>query len=315
MPEPSQVHIDTALTNVSVAYKNGAFISDIIAPPVNVKKQSDKYFVYDAARERLRETDDKRAPGAEAHEVDFALSADNYFCDDHALVSVIPDEERSNADVAIEPDIERTEFLTDKIALNKEIALADAILESSAIPGDTLSGTSQWSDYTNTATSDPVKAIEAKKADIQEAAQVAPNTLVLPYEVYQKVRFHPKVVEKIQYVRMSVATPQILAELFDVERVLVPKSFKNTAKRGQSAALSYIWGKNAMLLYVPPRPALRTVSFAYSFIWTAEGSVSGYLVESWRANNRKADMIRVQRYYDQKFIAPSACYLWKSAVA
>lgn len=315
MPEVSQVHIDAALTNVSVAYKNGAYISDIIAPPVNVKKQSDKYFVYDSARERLRETNDKRAPGAEASEVDFALSTDNYFCDDHALASVITDEERSNADQAIQPDIERVEFLADKIALNKEIALSSRILSGNDIPGDTLSGTAQWSDYTNTTTSDPVAAIEAKKIAIQEAVQVLPNTLVLPYEVYQKVRFHPKVVEKIAYVRMGVATPSILAELFDVERVLVPRAFKNTAKKGQSPSLSYIWGKNAMLLYIPPRPALRTVTFSYSFIWSPEGAVSGYLVEAWRANNRKADVIRVQRYYDQKIIAPQACYLWKNAVA
>jgi hypothetical protein len=35
----------------------------------------------------------------------------------------------------------------------------------------------------------------------------------------------------------------------------------------------------------------------------------------WREERRKADMVRVQRYYDQKIIASGAVYVWKDAVA
>jgi hypothetical protein len=69
MPEVSQVHIDAALTNVSVAYRNPDYIADIVAPQVAVRKQSDKYYIYDAERERFRQSNDRRAPGAEADEV------------------------------------------------------------------------------------------------------------------------------------------------------------------------------------------------------------------------------------------------------
>ncbi len=313
MPEVSQVHIDAALTNVSVAYRNPDYIADVIAPQVAVRKQSDKYYIYDAERERFRQSNDRRAPGAEADEVDFALSTDSYYCDDHALESVIPDEERENADPVIQPDIDRTEFLMDKIDLNKEIVLATRIRTGSDIPGETLSGTDQWSDYTN---SDPVSAVEGKKATIQQEVQVLPNTLVLPYEVYQKVRLHPKVIEKVQYVKLGVVGPDVLAQLFDVDRVLVAKAFKNVAARGQAASLEYVWGKDAFLCYMPARPALKQTALAYTFVWTvAPGSVNGRVVEVWRENRRKADMIRVQKYYDQKIIAAGACYLWKDAVA
>jgi hypothetical protein len=201
----------------------------------------------------------------------------------------------------------------DKIDLNKEIVLATRIRTGSDIPGETLSGTDQWSDYTN---SDPVSAVEGKKATIQQEVQVLPNTLVLPYEVYQKVRLHPKVIEKVQYVKLGVVGPDVLAQLFDVERVLVAKAFKNVAARGQAASLEYVWGKDAFLCYMPARPALKQTALAYTFVWTvAPGSVNGRVVEVWRENRRKADMIRVQKYYDQKIIAAGACYLWKDAVA
>ncbi len=313
MPEVSQVHIDVALTNVSIAYRNADYIADLIASEVPVRKQSDKYYIFDPERDRFRQSNDRRAPGAEANEVDFALSTDNYFCDDHALETVIPDEERANADPPIQADIDRTELLIDKIGLNKEIGLATRIRTGTDIPGTTLSGIDQWSDYDN---SDPVAVVEAQKATIQTAVQAIPNVLVLSYPVFQKVRLHPKVIEKMQYVRLGVVGPDVLAQLFDVERVIVPRAFKNVAAPGQSADLQYVWGKDAFLCYVPPRPALKQVAFAYTFLWSiAPGSIRGHIVESWREDRRKADMIRVQKYYDQKVIAPGAVYLWKDAVA
>ncbi len=312
MPDVSQVHIDVALTNVSISYSNPDYISDLIAPAVPVRKQSDKYFIYDPQRERFRQSNDRRAPGTEANEVDFALSTDNYFCEDHALEAVIPDEERENADPPLQADIDRTELLIDKMLLNKEIVLANRIRSGTDIPGETLSEDEQWSDYEH---SDPVSAVEAQKATIQSAVQVIPNVLVLSYPVYQKVRLHPRVIEKVQYVRLGVVGPDVLAQLFDVERVLVPRAFKNVAAPGQTPNLQYIWGKDAFLCYVPPRPALKQVAFAYTFLWTvAPGSINGHIVEVWRENRRKADMVRVQKYYDQKVIAPGAIYLWKNAV-
>jgi len=312
MPEVSQVHIHAALTNVSLAYRNPAFIADIVAPPVAVRKQQDNYFVYDAAREAFRSSNDRRAPGAQANEVDFALSSDTYYCEDHALVSVVPDEERANADPAIQPDIDRVEFLSDKIDLNKEIELAGAIATDASLPGDTLSGEDQWSHEE----SDPLLAIEAGKAAVIAACQVVPNTLVLPYDVYAQVRTHAGILASLQHTARGIPTADILAGLFDIERVLVPRAVKNAALPGNAPDMQYVWGRHAFLCYVPPRPGLKTVSFANTFVWTsAPGALCGKLVETWRDHTRKGDVIRVQRYYDQKVIAPDAVYVWKNAVA
>lgn len=313
MPSVNEVHIDAALTNLSVGYRNSAFIADELAPVVPVRKQSDKYFVYDEAREVFRQSDDRRAPGAEANEVNFALSSDNYYCEDHALTSVIPDEERENADPVIQPNIDRTEFLRAKIDLNKEIELADMLTDATVLTQSaTLAGASQWSDPT----SDPIAAIEAQKATIMASVQTLPNTLVLPYQVYAKVRVHPKIIERIAYGSVGAVNEALLAQIFDVERVLVPRAFKNTASPGQAPAMSYVWGKHALLAYVPRRAALKQVALTYTFAWTgAPGSVGGHRVELWREERRKADVLRVQRYYDQKVIAAGAAYLWKNAVA
>ncbi len=312
MPNPSQVHIETALTNVSVAYQNPAYVAEAISPPVPVRRQSDKYYVFDPERERFRTQNDLRAPGTEADEVNFSLSTDAYFCADHALESAVPDEERENADPVIQPEIDRTEFLTEKILLNEEVSLASRLRAPAALPGVAYD---QDEDRWDNAAIDPVAEVEAGRNAIQEAVQAMPNTLVLSYPVYQAVRNNPKVLERVKYVRMGIVGVSELAQLFDVERVLVARSFQNTAARGQAPALSYVWGKDALLCYVPPRPAMKTVALGYTFVWTlAPGSLNGRLVESWREERRKADLIRVQKYYDQKLVASAAGYLWQNAV-
>ena len=232
MPDVSTVHHDIALTNVSLGYQNPAYIASEISPEVSVRKQSNKYFVYDPTRESARQSVDHRAPGTEANEVNFDLSSESYFCDDHALESSIPDEERDNADSPIQPETDRTEFLTDKILLNQEIATAAKLRDESSVPFHEISNpSSRWDDDSI----DPVEDIETARAAIVDGTQQMPNTLVLPFDVYQQVRNNPKVTERIAYSRLGVFGPQELAQLFDVERVLVPRSVK---KYGNARSVS-----------------------------------------------------------------------------
>lgn len=312
MPEPNQVHVDTALTNVSIAYRNNEYVAGLIAPTVPVRKQSDKYFVYDPEREGMRGTEDARAPGAEANEVNFALSTDSYFCDDHALSAAIPDEERENADPVIQPDIDRTEFLTDKIELNREISLEALLRNSTAIPEAVLENAERWDIPDN----DPLPRFQVARNRIYAESQKRANTVVLPYRAFDCLRNHPKVVERVQYSSAGVVSEALIAQLLDVDRVIVPRAFKNVAAKGQAASVEPIWNTDIYMLYVPSRPTLKQVAVAYTFVWTgAGGSASGCLVERWREPRRKADMIRVQRYYDQKLVAPGAAFRIRNALA
>src|SRR5690606_40045036 len=107
-----------------------------------------------------------------------------------------------------------------------------------------------------------------------------------------------------------------LAQLFDVERVLVPRAVRNTAPRGQVPVLETVWGKDALLMYVPPRAGLKVIAPAITFVWAqAPATVNGTSVQAWREERRKATMIRVQKYYDIKPVAPAAAFLITNAVS
>jgi hypothetical protein len=48
MPSPTvrDVHIDSAMSEISIAYRNKLYIAPQVFPVVSVEKRSDKYFVF-----------------------------------------------------------------------------------------------------------------------------------------------------------------------------------------------------------------------------------------------------------------------------
>ena len=311
MPDISVVHIDQALTEVSVAYRNTQYVADSIFPTVPVSKQSNKYFIY--SKDNFRTLDDARRPGARANEIEWTLSTDTYYCEGHALAQAIPDELRANADQAIDVDVDTTEVLTDLIYLQREIMVASKATDSAVITQSaTLSGTGQWSDFTN---SDPITAIEDQKATILKQIGQLPNSILVSYPVFKALRNHPKIIERFKYSQVAVVQPDHLKSVFNVDNFYVGSAIKNLAKEGQSDNLDYIWGKNALLFYRPPVAGRRTVSLGYQFTLAFGSSNAGFFVKRYRDEGRTSDVVEVQLYFDAKVVAANAAYLWLAAVA
>jgi len=311
MPDISMAHVDHALTEVSIAYRNAQFVAGEIFPSIPVTKQSNKYFIY--SKDNLRFLDDARRPGARANEIEWTLSSDTYFCEGHALAQAIPDELRANADQAIDVDVDTTEILTDLIYLQREIVVAGKATDPTVITQNTtLSGQNQWSDFTN---SDPIKAVEDQKPTIQKQVGQLPNALLVSYPVFQALRNHTKILDRFKYTQVAVIQPDHLKAAFNVDYFLVGSAVKNTAKEGATDNLDYVWGKNAILFYRPPTPGRRTVSLGYQFTWLFGANTNGFLVKRYRDESRSSDIVEVQLYYDAKVVAPNAAYLWLSAVA
>lgn len=311
MPDISMVHVDQALTEVSIAYRNLQYVADAVFPVVPVSKQSNKYFIY--SKDNFRTLDDARRPGARANEIDWALSTDTYYCDGHALAQAIPDEMRANADQAIDVDVDTTEVLTDLIYLQREILVAAKAADPTVITQNTtLSGTGQWSDYTN---SNPITAIEDQKVTILKQIGQLPNSLLVSYPVFKALRNHPQIIDRFKYSQVGIVQPDHLKSVFNVDNLYIGGAIKNLAKEGAADSLDYVWGKNALLFYKPATPGRRTVSLGYQFTLLFGANTGGFLVKRYRDEARTADIVEVQLYYDSKIVAPNAAFLWLSAVA
>lgn len=300
------VVVDPALSNVSIRYTNDVFIADEVFPTVKVAKQTGKYYVYDKSNLRIDKTN--RAAGSGANEVDFGVSPSGTFsCDDHALKGFVADEIQDQADAALNPLVDETETITEKLLLDRENKLATSLADTAVMTQNTtLSGTSQWSDYSN---SSPVNDIRTARTTIHQNTFKKPNTLILGKQVFDQLTEHPEIIERIKYSQLGVVTAELLARIFQVEKVLIGEAGANTAVEGQTDSLSYVWGKHAIVAYISPKVSIKMVTLGLTFTYGERQ------VKRWRDEDREGTYVRVGKdNYDQKVVAAQAGYLIKNAV-
>lgn len=314
-------HIDVVLTNISVAWPNNGLVGETLYPRVDVVKQSNLYYIFGHEAWSIEPGGDYRAPGTVANEIPgLQVSTDTYFAKEHSLQVPVTDEERENVDSPLAPDRDAAELVTSKIWLGREILMnAQATTAANYATGYsvTLSGTTQWSDYVN---SNPISDIRTGFRKIHSGLFFEPNLGVIPYQVMTQLEDHPDFIERIKYSERGILTAEIIASILDLETVIVPGTGFNSANPGQTMSLGYLWGKDVILAYVPPRAGLRIPAFAYEFNW-GYGNGTPMVTERWREQPRKSDVIRVSRRYDLKIVAQDASgkaiagYIIKAAVA
>jgi len=316
---PQKVHLDKALTNISIGYQNEAYIGDQIFKSVKVEKQSDRYYVW--GMEKFRSHNDLRAPGTEANEITWDFSLDTYFTEGHALRSQVADEVQLNADEVFNLEAEAAELTMEGIRLNKEINAANMVLDAANYHADlkvTLGsgGTYKWSDYQN---SDPRMDIAKAKQAMHRKAGVRPNTLIISEATLNVLLMHPKLAQMVQYVQTPVLAMEQLKVLLGVSNILVGSAMKSGITNAGQAnpadidPLNYIWGNSAVLAYIAPAAGRRTLSLGYTFEWN-QGGLGAIQTRKWYETGRKATVVESEYWYCHKMISPYAGFLFADAV-
>ena len=301
------VVVDPALSNVSIKYTNDIFIADSLLPMLKVSKQTGKYYIYDKSNLRIDQT--ARAAGSGANEIDFGVAPTGVFAtNDHALKGFVSDEVQDQADSALNPLVDEVETITEKLMLDREQNAANLLFSTSNITNNTtLSGTSQWSDYDN---SDPIGDVRTARISVHQNTFKIPNALVLGKQVYDQLIEHPQIIDRIKYSQLGIATPELLARIFQVDKVIVGYAGSNAAKEGQTDSLGYIWGKYALIAYIAPQVRLRMVTLGLTFTYSVRTA------KRWRDEDREGTYVRIGNdNYSQVLIAAACGYLIAGAVA
>jgi len=102
-----------------------------------------------------------------------------------------------------------------------------------------------------------------------------------------------------------------------VDRLLVGTAvYESTVEGDTTPTRSYIWGKNAVLLYVPPSPGLMVASCGYTFVWRQTDS-GGYTIaiRNTRQDDRDRDLLKGKQSFDHKLTGTDLGYMMLTAVS
>jgi len=323
-PTASNVHVNAPLTNISVAYiqSQADFIADKVFPIVPVDKQTDIYWVY-TKNDWFRDEAQQRAPGTESSGGGYSVDSTNtYSCKVYAYHKDVPDQVRSNADAALDVDRDATLFVTQRLLIRRERVWADAYFGASkgwkdytGVAGVPAANQfRQWSDYTS---SDPVGDIKTGRLYIKGITGFRPNTLVLSENVFETLKIHPDIIDRYKYTSSSVITIDMLAKLFEVDRILIAGGVYSSTNEG-AATPTYTWimDKGALLVYSAPNPGLLTPSAGYTFAWKGLSSL-GYAtaIKNFRMEHLESDRIEGQAAYDCKLVGADLGAYFATAIA
>jgi len=303
--------IDPVLSTIAQGYQNSDMVASSLFPQVSVPLRGGNIITFGKEDFMLYGT--ARAPGENTMRVQFGYSGAPYALIDYSLEGAVPIEVLQEGQNG--PGIDHAAMAVRKVsaimALRLEKQAADAARTAASYAAAnkvTLSGTGQWSDFTGT--SQPIQNIETAKEAVRAATGKRPNTVVMGAAVMAKLRQHPIIVDRMKYTGRDVATVEILASLFGVQRVLVGDAiYSNDA----GTAFTDVWGKDVVVAYTELASVGDMGAPTYGYTY----NLNGYPMaeEPYYDRNSKSWLFPVTRAEAPVLASASAGYLITNAVA
>lgn len=302
------VHVNAPLSNLARLYRplEAGFIADEVLPRLPVVNESDSYYVFDQGPFFSTDVSDLVPDRGKPRKIEFAHSTASYQTQRRELAWDVSDRERKNADNQLNLERSKQAGTLGRLMLLRETRVAN-LLRKVANGGSLNLGTTagaKW-DSATTDYQDIATDVVIGKTSMRQTIGAAPNVIVIPAAVaegmhksllFQLFQNTPNAREL-----MTQENPVLPGVLFGM-RVLVPGQIQNTAKEGQTASYSDIWGEAVRMLYVSPSAATEEPSVGYTF------QSEPLTTRSWRDDEARVDSFAVGNTIDERIVAPDAGY-------
>lgn len=259
----------------------------------------------------------QRAARAAYSRGDYEFETGTYSCKEYGREEPVDDSEVALYRRYFDAEQVAVTRATDIILRQHEARVA-AKAQSTSVAGGNAAITTPWS---TAATCTPRADMETGKLAMRDTYGIMPNAAAMNFKVFTKVMNSAEIKDAFKYTNpvelggMEVQK-RLLAQYFGLEKILVGGAIKNTAKKGQNAAVGNIWTQNYVsLLRVSDGGAdLREPCFGRTFLWTGD-SPDILVTESYRDESIRSNVYRVRQNTDEAVQFAGALYILTNASA
>ncbi|MDP2805505.1 MAG: major capsid protein [Gallionellaceae bacterium] len=302
--------IDPILTTVAQGYKNGQMVADYLFPVVPVDQRGGKILQFGKEDFELYNT--ARAPGTNTKRVQFGHLGLPYALEQHALEGKVAFEHLQEANQVPGINLGRGAVTKTQniILLSNEYqaaSIARNVANYAAANKATLAGTSRWDDYAS-GVSDPAADVDAAVEAIRAQVGMRPNTVVLSPKAYKAAKRHPKLIDRIKYTSRDSLTLELLADLFDVERVVSGDAIYNA-----NGTMTDVWGKDVVVAYTEIATADDGGAPSYGYTYRLRGNPTVEM--AYQDRNAKSWIYPVTDERAPVIAAAAAGYLLQTVVS
>lgn len=201
------------------------------------------------------------------------------------------------------------ELAISNIKMNEILRAQEYAISAKIINASNFTAHNATVAWGTTATSDLKYDVDTGKASLR-ANGIVPNCLIMNYTNFLQAGQSAKVKEAVYQIfpdaaKTGTVTVDHLRAYLDIPMILVAGAMYNTAGLSQTASLSDLWGtRYAMLCRVAEGDSADIIEpcIGRTFVWN-EGAQQTVIVEQYRDETVRSDMLRVRHDVDWAFLA------------
>ena len=200
-------------------------------------------------------------------------------------------------------DLVATKRAWNHIMRAQEKRIADMVFNATTFTTVTAGVGNEWDDASNAT---PVDDINTAILAIRSNCGMLPNTLIIAYSTFLNLKNCDQIVDRLKYtfpgIDLNRMTSDQLAAVFNIQKVLVGGAVYNSAGVGLDATIASLWSNEyAMLTRTASGQDITEPCIGRTFLWT-EDSPENPIVESYREDQSRSDVIRVRHNVDECLI-------------
>lgn len=274
------------LTNLAVAnfQPDDWFSAPFVFPVVPVQLSTSYFYKFDKA-DLARDNVQRKPRFGKVTPMLFGTTEELYNTEvDQVIVGIDQigaiNYQRAGAPGLLDPRRSKIRMATEQLKIHMDRVFSSAFFKTGA-------WTNEWTGVAaapvakqflkfSSANFDPVAFFGSRKNEMMLAGRRKPNVLALGVEAYEALKIHPDIIERVKYSGSSVnpatVTPNVLAQLFEIDRVVVLNSVYNAGAYGAESMQFISDSKGALLAYAAPNAAVDEPSAGYTFVWDMLGN-------------------------------------------
>lgn len=286
--------------------KKNLFIGAEVMPLYTADVRAGEYLkILLGDSEALNDDATKIAPGSAYPRVSRKFTSDTYTTTEYGLEEVLPDAQSRDLARFLDVEASIADMLLNQIQIGHETRVASATFAANGL--SVVTSTVAYTEANITSFDVPGDVATAKL----ELAKygVLPNALVMSAPVFERIRRSTKVQNQFFGVVPSdqsrLLNEQEVAQACGVDKILVGRAAKNTAKKGQAYAGGFIWSNTYLALAYVSGGEFAAGGFGRTILWGADSPVP-FVAETYRDEARRSNVLRVRQHVAEKVVDGSS---------
>jgi hypothetical protein len=252
----------------------------------------------------LNESDDARQSDGGYNRDNFQFDELFYATQDRGFEQVIDDRLKRIYRRYFDAEVVAARRARNKVLANQEKRICTLLNNTGAFTNEAAAAV--WSNHSSAT---PISDVKKRLIAVRNASGQIPNAVAMEWEAYMHATQCDEVLDRIANTNPNqpkLVNAQTLAKAFEVQKVVVFETQKNTKNPGQSGfTLASQWTRTQVGVGRVATPGDNDVinpCVGRSFHWAEDGSEIGATIEEYYSNDKRSNIIRARMDIDERLM-------------